>query len=477
MPEGVIAWYDPETGEAEVARDGRRFVARRGDIESVARCAGAHVHFDILREEGAERAVNVKLRIGTRVSHHQHRFGTLVGASGYDTKGAAGARSKVHPEMRNAGAHPLEVARAWATAVARGDLPAALVLYAPGAVVHAGDRSLTGTSALQRWLEAEPRFGWGRHARIHGEGADAIISFEATEPGQLDLLLRSRIAHGEVAEQWVSESDRSERATAQGRNGAELQLQVVTHGLVPERERRDAETAVLGVLDKLREPVLLARLKLSHETDPARVRPAVAQVTIDLNGDLVRAQAAARSAPEATDLLIRRLHDRLEHRARHREFLHRNELVGEPGEWRHGDIATSRPPVFERPVEDRQLVRHKTFAVGELTPDEAVYDMEQLDYDFYLFSELASGADAVVARTESGGYRLVRASGSDTDSGPTAVPLEVSPQAPPTLSLDAAIERLNTGGESHVFFVNAGSGRGNAVYRRYDGHYGLISPE
>jgi len=27
-----------------------------------------------------------------------------------------------------------------------------------------------------------------------------------------------------------------------------------------------------------------------------------------------------------------------------------------------------------------------------------------------------------------------------------------------------------------VFFVEPTTGRGNVVYRRYDGHYGLISP-
>jgi hypothetical protein len=27
-----------------------------------------------------------------------------------------------------------------------------------------------------------------------------------------------------------------------------------------------------------------------------------------------------------------------------------------------------------------------------------------------------------------------------------------------------------------LFFVNAGTGRGNLIYYRYDGHYGLIAP-
>jgi len=44
------------------------------------------------------------------------------------------------------------------------------------------------------------------------------------------------------------------------------------------------------------------------------------------------------------------------------------------------------------------------------------------------------------------------------------------------LQIDEAIERLDAGAESFVFFVEPTTGRGNVVYRRYDGHYGLVSP-
>ena len=39
-----------------------------------------------------------------------------------------------------------------------------------------------------------------------------------------------------------------------------------------------------------------------------------------------------------------------------------------------------------------------------------------------------------------------------------------------------AIERLNADGERFVFFANQATGRGNVLYHRYDGHYGLITP-
>ena len=46
----------------------------------------------------------------------------------------------------------------------------------------------------------------------------------------------------------------------------------------------------------------------------------------------------------------------------------------------------------------------------------------------------------------------------------------------PTETVEAAREQLELMDEPFVFFVDAKSGRGNVLYRRYDGHYGLITP-
>jgi hypothetical protein len=39
-----------------------------------------------------------------------------------------------------------------------------------------------------------------------------------------------------------------------------------------------------------------------------------------------------------------------------------------------------------------------------------------------------------------------------------------------------AAARLEAAGQPFLFFVNAGTGRGNLIYHRYDGDYGLIGP-
>ncbi|MGC8472472.1 MAG: sigma 54 modulation/S30EA ribosomal C-terminal domain-containing protein [Acidimicrobiales bacterium] len=477
MPEGVVRWFDESRGDAEILRDGRPYHAPPGALEPGARHPGARVHFDIERVDGVEEAIDVRLRQSAVASRHRHRLGSLAGARRFDTKGPS-VVAKAHPELHLAEAHPLQVARSWATAVASGDVAGALALYAPDAIVRTEDgRSIEGSVSLQEWLSEAPALGCGRHANVRGSGGRddrVVVSWQAEAPGEAGLTLECRIAHGEIVEQQVLERAAPSEVAPGGGAGA---LALTAWGPVGERAETRAREKVASIIAEHGTPVLFARVKLAWEPDPAQPRRARAEVLLDVNGEPLRVQATAHEMTEAVDVLADRLRHRLEHRARRIEELQRFDGVARPGEWRHGDLPTERPPYFDRPLAERQLVRHKTFAVGELTCDEAIFDMNQLDDDFYLFVDLASGLDSVVERTEESTYRMTRLVPSTAELGPTAEPVELSDTEAPVLSLDEAIERLGSSGERHLFFQDAQTGRGCVLYLRYDGHYGLIVPE
>ena len=97
--------------------------------------------------------------------------------------------------------------------------------------------------------------------------------------------------------------------------------------------------------------------------------------------------------------------------------------------------------------------------------------------DFYLFRDLASGEDALLERVDDGSYLLTRVRAAAVDAGPTAVALTVVDKPVPELDVTEAIGRISADGPRHVLFVNAATGRGNVIYHRYDGHYGLIAPD
>ena len=175
---------------------------------------------------------------------------------------------------------------------------------------------------------------------------------------------------------------------------ASSEVVVQARGEVSETEREYARDKI----DRLRAlavgPVLFARIDLTAHADPARDRPAFAKAELDVNGQLVRAHVAAATIFEAVDLLEARLRVRLERFAHRPESKHlRLRGVGDH-EWRHGDESAPRPSYFPRPVEERDVLRHKTFSVGEITLDQAALDLEALDHDFFLFKNAETGEDA-----------------------------------------------------------------------------------
>ena len=121
------------------------------------------------------------------------------------------------------------------------------------------------------------------------------------------------------------------------------------------------------------------------------------------------------------------------------------------------------------------MVRRKSFTLSRESVDEAIFDMTMLDYGFHLFTDIDTGKDSVVYR-QNGEFRLAQLSPDPEHVLPTAAPLTVSPHPAPTLTLPEAIERLELTQLPFMFFSDQATGRGNVIYHRYDGHYGLITP-
>jgi hypothetical protein len=249
---------------------------------------------------------------------------------------------------------------------------------------------------------------------------------------------------------------------------------VVTDGAVEDDEVAYAVRRLTALTAKVDEPILLSRVRLTRAGDPARERPAIAQATIDVNGDVMRAHVAARTMEEALDLLQQRLRDKLGHRAERREARRTWDGVARPGLWRHGDVGVRPEPVVLEPAE-KNVVAHRTFASGDMTPDEAAFEMDQLDFDFHLYRDIPSGADAMIER-HGDGYRLTRLEPVERADEPVAaVPVEVTAVRPPRVGVDDAFALLVSTGQRHLFFEDAGTGRGAVVHHRLDGHLGLVT--
>jgi hypothetical protein len=73
--------------------------------------------------------------------------------------------------------------------------------------------------------------------------------------------------------------------------------------------------------------------------------------------------------------------------------------------------------------------------------------------------------------------RLQHVHRSEPDRTPSVYKFELDDTPAVTLSVDEAIEELSVAGSRFVFFAHPESERGRLLYRRYDGHYGLITLE
>lgn len=274
----------------------------------------------------------------------------------------------------------------------------------------------------------------------------------------------------EGAVQWFDRTSGEARAVDGDRP---YLIAVRTTGEVSDADVDYGLSKLSRVIDAIDQPILHASLRLDRAADPARVRPVSARATLDVNGKAVRAHVAADTAGEAVDLLEDRLRHRLSRVAGYRQTRRRRGASSGPGEWRRGDEAANRPAFFPRPAEEREVVRHKSFAPAPCTIDEAVFDMESLDHDFYAFVELGTGSDALITRGEEGyGLHLLHNVGAELES---VVPVAVDATPAPRLTPAEARARLDVGGDPRLWFEDAETGRGHVLYRRYDGHYGLLA--
>jgi ribosomal subunit interface protein len=254
-----------------------------------------------------------------------------------------------------------------------------------------------------------------------------------------------------------------------------IQVEVTSRGDVSERAREQARQKVGALAQFVKGPILGARVVLIQERNPRIPEPARAEAEIDLQGRLLRARAAASSIEAAVDDVAERLQRALR---RYVERLVRSER--EPpkspaGEWSHRSWSAPRAPTFVRPVEERQILRRKSFAFGPMSVAQAAEDLEALDHDFFLFQSAETGVDRLLYWRDDGRLGLIEPCQAAQPTDDHGAIRESSRLSSP-IGLDRAMAEMNAMGHRFLFFENAATGRGNVIYRRYDGNYGLIEP-
>lgn len=375
---------------------------------------------------------------------------------------------------------PFRLVGVWLNSMTERDVEGALTLYRSDAVIHLPDGDVTGRARMGQALAGAGWPGVGANgARVRG-----LDRFVLAEPvnGSAIQPTAFLVERGEITEQWIG-VEPAEVAAARAPEAAEPQITVARRGSISDAAVTYAEEKVKHLVVAMGRPLVWGQIKLTHTSNPANEQPSMAEVSLDFDRTMIRAHATARTMPEAIDSVTDRLRAKLEKlsdRERHKPI----GVSPAPGQWRHGNLPPARAPYTELEPDEAEVVRHKSFAPDRLGLDEALWDLALLDYDFFLFVEQTTGVTCVAERT--GGDEVIIHGLADRpdDQAALARPeVSFSPRSVPVLRTSEAIALLEASGERFELFENAQSGteggeglQRNVIYRRLDGHYGLITP-
>jgi ribosomal subunit interface protein len=177
---------------------------------------------------------------------------------------------------------------------------------------------------------------------------------------------------------------------------------------------RDHVTDKLGRLEKHDHRIMRVQVEVENERNPRQADRAVrVELTAFSKGPVIRAEAAAVDKMGALDLAVdkmaaqmRRAHDRrlstnrrgaAERVAGDGVLLDSEAVDGEQHEVGLIAVDGDGPPE----------VRHKIHTARPMTLDQALYEMELVGHDFYLFVEEGSGRPSVVYRRRGYDYGVI----------------------------------------------------------------------
>ena len=178
----------------------------------------------------------------------------------------------------------------------------------------------------------------------------------------------------------------------------------------------------LSKVERYDQKLIRADVELFHERNPRQSDKCQrVEITVSTRGPVVRAEACAKDFYSALDCAINKLDARLRraadrrrvHRGRHAPVSVAAATAGLPT-----DLPDFAPPAKEEPSvaaalaehDDTQpwrIVREKEHPADPMTVDDALFQMELVGHDFYLFQDKESGRPSVVYRRRGYDYGIL----------------------------------------------------------------------
>jgi ribosomal subunit interface protein len=200
-------------------------------------------------------------------------------------------------------------------------------------------------------------------------------------------------------------------------------MEIVVRGrnvVIPDHYRQHVAEK-LAKVERYDHKIIRTDVELQHEKNPRQNGSCQhIEITCRTRGPVVRSEACAEDFYKALDLATDRLERRLRQAADRRRIHHgrrRPASVAEvtsvlpaPGAAASDDFAERADPAdhFDHADGPGQIVREKEHPAKPMTVDQALFEMELVGHDFYLFSDADTGRPSVVYRRHAYDYGLIR---------------------------------------------------------------------
>lgn len=178
---------------------------------------------------------------------------------------------------------------------------------------------------------------------------------------------------------------------------------------------RDHVADKLGRLEKHDHRIMRVQVEVENERNPRQADRAVRiELTAYSKGPVIRAEAAAVDKMGALDLAVDKMAAQMR-RANDRKIRsHRNRSANDELPMPAEAEGVSEDVVTERKVgsmtvtgDGPPVVREKTHAARPMTLDQALYEMELVGHDFYLYVDQETQRPAVVYRRRGYDYGVI----------------------------------------------------------------------
>jgi ribosomal subunit interface protein len=173
----------------------------------------------------------------------------------------------------------------------------------------------------------------------------------------------------------------------------------------------------LGKVERLDPGLQRVDVEVSKELNPRLADRAFrVELTCRSRGPVIRAEAAAEDKFAALDVAMGKLESRLRRAADRRSDWKKHEKSGNGGPLDSVEDLDAQPAgtqatqddVWSVPDDGPMIVREKAHTAVPMTLDQALYEMELVGHDFFLFVDLASNRPSVVYRRRGYDYGVIR---------------------------------------------------------------------